>query len=218
MAAGQLAYIDTPAQGNRRPDGVTWCADNGAFSDKWDADKWWSFLVKNADRASTCRFAVAPDVVGDAAATLERSRPWLAKIRALGYPVAFVGQNGLEDLETPWDEFDCLFLGGGLECVPCRYVFREARRPKRGEACPTCGQQLTEWKLGAAAAELVAEAKRRGKWVHMGRVNSYKRLAYAESIGCDSADGTYLTFGPAKNLPKLLGWLDRLGGQLPLAA
>jgi hypothetical protein len=27
-------------------------------------------------------------------------------------------------------------------------------------------------------------------------------------MGCHSVDGTYLTFGPDTNLPKLLGWLD----------
>jgi hypothetical protein len=30
------------------------------------------------------------------------------------------------------------------------------------------------------------------------------------SWGCDSVDGTYLTFGPRINLPKLLRWLAEL--------
>lgn len=193
MKAGQLGYIDTPAQGNKRPEGVTWCADNGCFSDKWDADKWWKFLVDNAYAAATCLFAVAPDVVGDALATTMRSRPWLQRIRDLGYPVAYVAQDGLENLRgntvgggltfpVPWASFDCLFVGGS-----------------------------TEWKLGAAAREIVAEAKSRGKWVHMGRVNSEKRFEYARAIGCDSADGTFLTFGPDINLPKLLAWTRNNG-------
>jgi hypothetical protein len=181
MRAGELGYIDTPKQGNFRPERVTWCADNGCFGKGFKEDHWWAWLQDNAPFASTCRFATAPDVVGDAAATLERSRPWLARIRQLGYKVAFVAQDGLEDLEVPWDEFDALFIGGS-----------------------------TEWKLGEAAAQLVAEAKARGKWVHMGRVNSRKRLRYAASIGCDSTDGTYLTFGPDKNLPKLIGWVREL--------
>jgi hypothetical protein len=63
----------------------------------------------------------------------------------------------------------------------------------------------TSWKLGPAAASLAAQARRLGKWVHMGRVNSLKRLRYAASIGCDSADGTYLAFGPERNLSRLLG-------------
>jgi hypothetical protein len=107
-----LREFDTPAQGNKRPDGVVWCADNGAYSDKWEETKWWAWLVKNAPYAESCLFATAPDVVGDAEATIERSRPWLPKIRALGYKVAFAAQDGQENLPVPWDEFDVLFLGG----------------------------------------------------------------------------------------------------------
>lgn len=189
MRDGTLGYIDTPAQGNRRPAGVIWCADNGCFGKGYPgADGWLAWLRQHAAYAPACRFATAPDVVGDAAATLELSRPYLAQIRQLGYPAALVAQDGLEHLQVPWDEFDVLFIGGS-----------------------------TEWKLGAAAAEIVKEAKRRGKWVHMGRVNSRKRLRYAASIGCDSADGTYLVFGPDKNFPKLMGWLDELHAA-PLAA
>ncbi len=101
----------------------------------------------------------------------------MPQIRALGYRVAFVAQDGQESLPVPWDEFDALFIGGS-----------------------------TEWKLGPHAREIAAEAKRRGKWLHMGRVNSERRFKYAAAIGCDSADGTYLTFGPDVNLPKLLSW------------
>jgi hypothetical protein len=66
----------------------------------------------------------------------------------------------------------------------------------------------TEWKLSGHAARITREAKRRGLRVHMGRVNSRRRLDVAEMFGCDSADGTYLSFGPDRNLPTLLGWLD----------
>jgi hypothetical protein len=44
----------------------------------------------------------------------------------------------------------------------------------------------------------------------MGRVNSRLRLGIAEWFGCDSADGTYLAFGPEKNLARLNGWLDEI--------
>jgi hypothetical protein len=179
MKSGVLGFIDTPAQGNKRPDDVAWVADNGAFSDKFDEQKWWRFLEANAHRADSCLFAVAPDVVGDARLTLERSGPWLPRIRALGYPAAFVAQDGFEEITNliPWDDFDCLFIGGS-----------------------------TGWKLGPYAREAVAEAKARGKWVHMGRVNSERRWKYADAIGVDSCDGTFLTFGPDVNLPKLLAW------------
>jgi hypothetical protein len=187
MEDTRLGYIDTPAQGNRRPAGVTWCADNGCFGKGYPGDSLWlAWLEKNAHAAADCLFATAPDVVGDAASTLERSRPFLSQIRALGYPAALVAQDGLEDLEIPWNEFDVLFIGGS-----------------------------TEWKLGPAARTITREAKTRGKWVHMGRVNSERRYRYAHEIGCDSVDGTYLTFGPNKNLPKLLSW-SRVEDQMTL--
>lgn len=188
MTHNVLGFIDTPMQGNRRPDGVVWSADNGCFGKGYPGDDaWFAWLVSNSYAAESCVFAVAPDVVGDAKATLARSAPWLPRIRELGYTAAFVAQDGLEHLPVPWDEFDVLFIGGS-----------------------------TEWKLGAAVRRIVREAKRRGKHIHMGRVNSLKRLRYAESIGCDSVDGTYLTFGPDINLPKLLSWVRAVEDQLGL--
>lgn len=184
MLDGRLGYIDTPAQGNKRPDGVTWCADNGAFSDKWDQDKWWGFLTKNAEQAGTCLFATLPDVVADWDTTLERSLPWIDPVRELGYRVAIVLQDGCTPDTVPWDRVDAVFVGGS-----------------------------TGFKLGAEARELVAEAKRRGLWVHMGRVNSEKRLRYAKHIGCDSADGTFLVFGPDVNMPKVEAWLRGVNDQ-----
>jgi hypothetical protein len=87
------------------------------------------------------------------------------------------------------------------------------RRPGRLSVLPAGAQALfiggsTEWKLGAEARALAALAKNRGLWVHMGRVNSLRRLRYAADIGCDSVDGTYLAFGPDQNLPTQLTWID----------
>ena len=180
MTTGLIDMIATPKQGNRLPDGVAWIADNGCFGKGYPGDDaWYAWLASfTPEQISRCRFAVAPDVVGNAWESYLRSYPWLRAVRDLGYPVAYVAQNGEEDLPTPWDDFDALFIGGD-----------------------------TAWKLGAAARELVAQAKAHGKWVHMGRVNSERRMQYAQAIGCDSVDGTYIAFGPDQNLPKLLGWL-----------
>lgn len=62
----------------------------------------------------------------------------------------------------------------------------------------------------ARSRPVFAEIRRRGLWVHMGRVNSLRRLEIAVDFGCDSVDGNYLGFGPDANLPKLLRWLDVL--------
>lgn len=113
MRDGLLGHIDTPAVGSKPEPGVEWCADNAAFAEKYPGDdaylKW---LSSRSDILGQCRFAPAPDVVADAAATLERSIPMLARIRAAGFPVALVAQNGIEDLSIPWSDIDAIFLGG----------------------------------------------------------------------------------------------------------
>ena len=48
----------------------------------------------------------------------------------------------------------------------------------------------TRWKLGAEAAELVREARRRGLQAHMGRISSARTIRYARSIGCTSFDSS----------------------------
>ncbi len=182
MREGRLGCIVTPAQGNVLPEGVAWCADNGCYGAGYPGDeRWLSWLERRAEASATCWFAVAPDVVADAGATLSRSLPWLPEIRSLGLPAALVAQDGLQSLEVPWNAFDVLFVGG-----------------------------TTSWKLGPEARSLVARARELGKGVHMGRVNSRRRYAYAEHIGCTSADGTFLAYGPDKNLAELLGWGESL--------
>jgi hypothetical protein len=140
--------------------------------------KYLAWLSARAAHAGRCAFAAAPDVPFNAAATLARSLPMLDRIRAVGYPVALVAQDGLDPADIPFDRVDAVFLGGS-----------------------------TSWKLGPAAADLAAHARRHHKWVHMGRVNSLRRLRHAAAIGCHSVDGTFLAYGPDRNLPTLLGWL-----------
>lgn len=91
---------------------------------------------------------------------------------------AYVLQDGQRSDAVPWDELHAVFIGG-----------------------------TTDYKLSADARRLVTEATERGKWVHMGRVNSLRRLRIAASWGCDSVDGTFLAFGPDVNTPTLLRWM-----------
>lgn len=188
-AIGRLrgaGYMLTPRMRQHPADGVVWAADNGCFSqpEAFDLDAYFVWLDALAPFAGACLFATAPDVVGDAKATLDRSIPALPRLREAGYPAALVGQDGLEHMEVPWDAFDALFIGGS-----------------------------TNWKLSESAAALARHARSLGKWVHMGRVNSLKRLRIAESIGCDSVDGTYLKFGPTINSERLGRWLLELAGK-----
>lgn len=178
-----LPAMITPQMGNRLPDNVTWAADNGCFSapHKFNALVYIGWLARYQYAADRCLFATMPDVVGDARATLKQMQPWPRILRALGYKAALVAQDGLEDLTVPWDEFDVLFVGGS-----------------------------TDWKLGDAATALIREAKGREKWVHAGRVNSLRRLRHVQWQGADSADGTFVAFGPDKNIPRMKRWLDAI--------
>lgn len=210
MRAGLLDQIVTPAAGNPVTEGVTgWCADNGIYSRAYPGDGRFLEWLAGHPSPERCRFAVAPDVVADHTATLERSWPMLRRIRALGLPVALCAQNGATADDMPWDYLDVVFLAGIVECTACGWV-PPIEALADVDRCWRCLGEMREWKEGPAAAAVAAEGRRRGKWVHMGRVNSLRRLRLADLIGCDSADGTFLAYGPDRNLPTLLGWLREL--------
>lgn len=180
-----LGFILTPMMGNA-PDltRVKWGADTGCFSqpEKHDDQRYLDWLDKRPRK--TCLFATAPDVVGDAMATWERSRPMLPQIRELGFNAALVAQDGIESMSVRWDSFDVVFMGGS-----------------------------TEWKLGPVAFEFGLEAKAQGKHLHWGRVNSLRRLWRARKNHADSADGTYIAYGPDLLLPRVCRWLDAVNAQ-----
>lgn len=140
--------------------GFQWAADNGAFAG-FNA-RTFQRMAERCHGVPSCLFVVVPDVVADHAGTLARWRHWSDRVRTLtGQPLAFVAQNGATAANVPWNDLDALFIGGD-----------------------------TDWKLSGHASQLCWEAKERGKWVHMGRVNSAVRIARALGTLCDSFDGT----------------------------
>jgi hypothetical protein len=131
-------------------------------------------------------FATAPDVPFDWSETLQFSRPWLRRIRRMGCPVALCAQEGMSLESIPWDDFDCLFIGGA-----------------------------DDFKEGPLVRVACREARRRGKWVHMGRVNGLRRLRVAQEFGVDSVDGTYLLHEARKGRPQaapfdVVAWLRQI--------
>lgn len=179
---GLVGYITSPRSRDTIPPNVPWCADNAVFGGRYYGDNWYIEWIMQLRRIRPwCHFVTAPDVVGSAAATLTRSRPMLHRIRDLGFPVAYVAQDGIQQTDVPWGEFDVLFLGG-----------------------------TTVFKLGAEARRSARQALELGKKVHMGRVNTLKRMRYAKSIGVSSCDGTHLTFNPQLGVDELARWLPKL--------
>lgn len=139
--------------------GGVFAIDNGAFAG-FDADAFKSLLVRESENMERCLFVTCPDIVGSARRTLEVFRHrqrWIPD----GCPIAFVAQDGLEDLEVPWDEFQCLFIGG-----------------------------LDPWKDSTSVVDLIKTAKIFGKHVHVGRVNAPKRYKCFCERGADTCDGT----------------------------
>ena len=122
MRCGLLDQITTPASQNRLEPGTAWCADNGIYSRAYPGDSQYLRWLGTLPDPARCRFAVAPDVVADHTATLERSWPMLRRIRGAGLPVALCAQNGAQVDDMPWDYIDAVFLAGIVECVPCGWV------------------------------------------------------------------------------------------------
>ena len=151
-----------------------WAADNGCFAERWQEQKWLNWLSSRTDPA-TALFATVPDVVCDHNATLDRWQQYASVVQGLGFAPAFVLQDGATLETLPMAEMGALFIGGS-----------------------------TEYKTSDEAHRLVKSCQRHGKWIHMGRVNSARRLRLAYDWGCDSVDGTFLAFGPDVNTPKLL--------------
>lgn len=183
-----LGVLVTPNSSRTVPPGVAWAADNGCFSggDRFDLRRYLRWLERPRGDLDRCLFATAPDVVGDAAATWVRSAPVLPLLRERGYRAALVAQDGFRPEAVDWSLVDALFVGG-----------------------------TTAWKRSESGGyAAIREAKRRGLWAHVGRVNGQPFLRNVASAGADSADGTQLTY--TNMWPRTRGWLDRLAVQPPL--
>jgi len=179
----QLGLMMTPASGRRfglLEEFSRWAADTGCYSkpERFDLDGYLAWLSDLRPVAPRRLFATAPDVWGNASLTLERSMPVLPRIRDLGYRAALVAQDGLAPDLVDWDAIDVLFVGG-----------------------------TDRWRRSAGLHALLDEARLRGKWTHLGRCNSRRRLIGASVIGYDSADGTHVAHGPDKRMPEVLRWL-----------
>lgn len=179
MMAGVLGCITTPYQGNTVfSDEWDVIADNGCFSQKWTEAHWFRWLL---DLPRTVRFAVCPDVFDP------------------------TGGECHEATVERWERFAPMMRRHGFTpAFVCQVGATASTVPDDAEVLFLGG--TTEWKLGADAWAIVAE-HRASRWIHMGRVNSKRRFDTARAMGCHSVDGTFLTFGPDVNLPRLTRWL-----------
>jgi hypothetical protein len=136
-------------------------------------------------QGSDCKFVSCPDVVANGESTLKLFYHWMPIIKSFNLPVALVIQNGMKLKDIPFEKLDAIFVGGN-----------------------------DEFKLGKEARRICIEAKKRSKWLHMGRVNTLKRIKYAFELNCDSIDGSGFSMFPDTYIPKTLKYLEELHDQI----
>ena len=129
--------------------------DNGCFSGELSAA--WPRLLREAEAIRPV-FVCLPDVVGSARRTLDLFHYFERATN--GLPRALVLQDGIGEVEIPWDKIDAVFIGGTDKFKIAPEAFQAAR----------CARML-------------------GKWIHVGRVNEIKRLRDWLELA-DSIDGS----------------------------
>lgn len=151
---GQLL---TPLTRNADAGGV-YGIDNGAFS-RFNAAGFERLLERQSEHRHRCLFVALPDVVASARRTLEVFNMLCHDYS--GWARALVAQDGLEDLDIPWNNVEAVFIGGS-----------------------------TEWKDSKAAADICKAAKILGRHVHVGRVNTPRRYEHFQKLGAHTCDGS----------------------------
>ena len=185
-----LGRLTQPRSHNRIDDlatcGLIWGADNDALAGL-DVDAYLTMIdtIMQHDQ-TTLRFVTAPDAAtmtpaGPAVSwegTLWLWRSWRTALLRRNLPLAIVLQDGATVDTIPWDEVRAVFLGGS-----------------------------TAWKESATAIALLSEAKRRGKWRHIGRINTQRRerLLWPH---CESFDGGQYSTWPDTHIPPCLARLE----------
>jgi hypothetical protein len=140
--------------------GGVFAIDNGGFS-SLERSNFETLLDRERDNTDRCLFVAVPDIVFNARRTLELWRNKHSAFRLTKYKLAFVVQDGMEDLDIPWHEMDAVFIGGSDN-------FKDSR----------------------CAVDIVKAGKALGKHVHAGRVNEFKRFKVFHEAGADTCDGS----------------------------
>jgi hypothetical protein len=181
-----MGAIITPSKFNVRDDWDV-IADNGCFSKKWNENVWLKWVENLAEKEIPLRFVVCPDVVD----------------------LSGKSETHWETLDL-WDKWSPVIRDFGFE--PCFVLQRGAKY----DNIPTDTDYFfiggdTAFKLGLDVQEICYHFYE-NKWIHMGRVNSLKRLRVAKKFGCKSADGTTLAIAP-KNRFRIEEWFNTLDGK-----
>lgn len=153
------------AKGALRTEGFPrWCLDNGAWTSHQQAQPFdeAAFLLAYEKIASGADFCVLPDIVEGGMRSLEFSLSWRERLGAPLCPLLLAVQDGMSvtDVEGLIGSQLGIFVGGSTR-------FKE-------DTLPTWG----------------ALARERGTHLHVGRVNTKRRVMLCHMAGADSIDGT----------------------------
>ncbi len=156
------------ATGAHRSEGFAYAIDNGAWTahtqgKPWDED---AFVRLVATHGVGADWVVAPDIVEGGAASLAVSLSWLPRLLDACPRVLIAVQDGHEarDVERLLGERVGLFVGGS-----------------------------SAWKEFSTLSIWGPLARSSGCWMHVGRVNTARRIAICSSAGATSFDGTSVT-------------------------
>lgn len=180
ITGGVLGCMATPANGLTVEPGWAWAADNDRYNRRHNWQA--STWLRFLERHTPVAGTCRFAAVPDQVADPDETDRLWNIWQPVVTELGYPPAYVAQDgcTEPPWDELAVLFIGGS-----------------------------TDWKKSPDAWALAATAQTRGVPVHWGRVNSRRRFAMAALNG-DTADGTFLAFGPDKNLPRLVGWLNTL--------
>lgn len=171
-AAGWRLFVTPESQTTH---GMPYAMDNGAWGAYQRGERWAEepFLAMVDELGEGADFIVLPDIVVGGRRSLDRSAAWAPRL-SLVAPILLPVQDGMtpDDVRGFARENIGLFVGGS-----------------------------TEWKLGTLPM-WARFAKEHDLWLHVGRVNTMRRIRVCQMAGATSFDGTSAT-RYAVTLPKL---------------
>jgi hypothetical protein len=178
-------HLLVSAKGTLRTEGMPYALDNGAwtaYQQGQDFDED-AFLLAVDKLGEGAEWIVLPDIVQGGMASLDYSLRWMERLRGIPTRLLIAVQNGMEpdDVRSLLNPSVGIFVGGS-----------------------------TEWKEATAGA-WGSVARRRNCYLHVGRVNTVRRIRICAAAGASSIDGTSVS-----RFAKTLSPLDAASRQVDM--
>lgn len=169
-------HLLVSAKGTLRNEGMPYALDNGAWTayQQGQAFDEEAFLRAVDKLGELAEWIVLPDIVEGGLASLDYSLRWMERLRGIPTRLLIAVQDGMqvEDVRCMLNPTVGIFVGGS-----------------------------TEWKEATAVA-WGSVARRRNCYLHVGRVNTVRRIRICAAAGASSIDGTSVSRF-SKTLPPL---------------